>query len=271
MKVLMRSLFAGLAPLLLSLVPATARAESSHEWQQAITDGDAALSRDDADQAAASFVQALAIVDAPDHDTAQLAISLDKLAEVRFVQNRDAEAEGLYRRSLAIREAGSVGPDLVVADSLGRLADVLFFQDRHDEAENLYHRALFIGEEIGGPADTARYLDSLGLFYNFLGRETDALPLLERSLSLKTAAFGPDGVELAPTLDAIAETQFYLQRLAESEALYRRSLTLREAALGAPHPESIGSIWRLAGVIRMRGREAEAERLFERAFALGQP
>ena len=60
---------------------------------------------------------------------------------------RYAEAEPLYRRSLAIREK-QLGPDHPdVATSLNNLADLYRSMGRYAEAEPLYRRSLAIREK----------------------------------------------------------------------------------------------------------------------------
>ena len=61
------------------------------------------------------------------------------------------EAEPLFRRALAIREA-ALGPDhLYTAYSLNDLAELLWARGRSGEAEPLHRRALAIREAALGP------------------------------------------------------------------------------------------------------------------------
>jgi len=254
----------------LMLTLPVANAGSWQEWQSSIDAGTAAMAQEDIDAAEQSFEDALAMAEANDPADPRLTQSLDNLAEARFLQNRDAEAEALYRRALARREAALGPDDLAVAQSLKRLADLLYFNDRNDEAEPLYLRALAIGEQSDTPGGPLEFLAGIARFYNFIGRESEAWPYLERELALRTARLGPDHIDLAATLDAMAEAQFYLDKLDQAETLYRRSLTLREAAYGANDRQVAGSIRRLASVIRMRGREAEAGQWIDRALTIEQ-
>ncbi len=257
-----------LASAFLALIGSTAGAGSWQEWQNSIDAGTAAMAQEDIDAAEKSFEDALAMAEANDPADPRLTQSLDNLAEARFLQNRDDEAEALYRRALARRETALGPDDLAVAQSLMRLADLLYFNDRNDEAEAIYLRALAIGEQPDTPNGPLEFLTGIARFYNFIGRENEAWPYLERELALRTERLGPDHVDLAATLDAMAEAQFYLDKLDQAESLYRRSLTLREAAYGANDREVAGSIRRLASVIRMRGREAEAGQWIDRALTI---
>src|SRR5262249_47616791 len=64
---------------------------------------------------------------------------------------RYAEAEPLYKRTLAIREK-ALGPDHPdVSTSLNNLAQLYYAPGRHAEAEPLYKRSLAICEKALGP------------------------------------------------------------------------------------------------------------------------
>src|SRR5262249_12667486 len=66
-------------------------------------------------------------------------------------QGRHAEAEPLYRRSLALREK-ALGPDHPeVGTSLNNLASLYRSQGRYAEAEPLYRRSLALYEKALGP------------------------------------------------------------------------------------------------------------------------
>ena len=70
--------------------------------------------------------------------------SLNNLAELYRDQGRYAEAEPLYKRSLAIREK-ALGPDHPdVATALNNLAVLYEDQGRYADAEPLYKRSLAI-------------------------------------------------------------------------------------------------------------------------------
>jgi len=71
--------------------------------------------------------------------------ALNNLASHYYAQDRYADAEPLYKRSLAIREK-ALGPDHPdVAQSLNNLAYLYSTQGRYADAEPLYKRALAKG------------------------------------------------------------------------------------------------------------------------------
>ena len=98
----------------------------------------------------------------PDHP--DVANSLNNLAELYHTQGRYADAEPLYKRSLAIKEK-AFGPDHPdVALSLNNLAELYRAQGRYADAEPLYKRALAIREKALGPdhPDVATFAEQSG-------------------------------------------------------------------------------------------------------------
>jgi tetratricopeptide (TPR) repeat protein len=79
-----------------------------------------------------------------------VANSLNDLAVVHKDQGRFADAEPLFKRSLAIREKalGPNHPD--VAASLRNLGILYYEHDRYADAEPLFKRALAIKENVLG-------------------------------------------------------------------------------------------------------------------------
>ncbi len=93
-------------------------------------------------------------------------------------QGRYAEAEPLYKRSLAIREK-VLGPEHPgVAQSLNNLAALYKAQGQYAEAEPLYQRALAIREKALGSEHphVAQSLNNLAGLYEAQGRYAEAEP-----------------------------------------------------------------------------------------------
>ena len=85
-----------------------------------------------------------------DQTEIDLTNNLDKQANLYYKQGRYAEAEPLYKSSLAIGEKilGQEHPDAAL--SLYNLAYFYHNQDRYAEAERLYKRSQAIGEKAFG-------------------------------------------------------------------------------------------------------------------------
>lgn len=102
--------------------------------------------------------------------------SLENLAEHYRAEGRYAEAEPLYKHSLAILETvkGSEDPD--VAGSLNNLAGFYAAQGRFTEAEPLYKRSLRIWQKILGQDHpfVATRMEKYAALLRRVNRETEA-------------------------------------------------------------------------------------------------
>jgi CHAT domain-containing protein len=157
-------------------------------------------------------------------------LSLNNLAELYRDQGRYADAEPLYKRSLAIWEK-ALGPDHArVAATLNNLATLYTQQGRYAEAEGPYKRALAINEK----------------------------------------AFGPDHPDVAPVLNNLARLYTGQGRYAEAEPLYQRSLAIREKAFGRDHPNVANSLNNLVGLYGAQGRYIDGLPLVQEMIAKGR-
>jgi CHAT domain-containing protein/tetratricopeptide (TPR) repeat protein len=198
------------------------------------------------------------------------AVVLNGLAALYDAQGRNAEAEALYRRVLAIREQalGPNHPD--VAATLNDLASVYQLQAKYAEAEELYKRALAIREKALGAShpDVARTLHNLGSVYLAQGKYSDAEGLYKRSLSISEQALGPNHSDVAHTLNNLGLVYQWQRKYGEAEGLLKRALAVEERILPSNHPDVAGTLNSLADLYQLQGRYSEAEGLYKRALAM---
>ena len=198
------------------------------------------------------------------------ASKLDDQADALYEKGRYAEAEPLYKRSLAIREK-ALGPDHPdVAASLNNLALLYDQQGRHVDAEPLYKKALAIWEKALGPdhPDVATALNNLALLYDAQGRYADAEPLYRRSLVIREKILAPDDPDITYPLNNLALLYKKQGRYAEAEPLYKKALVIFEKALGPEHPDVATALNNLAVLYDSEGRYADAEPFLKRSLAI---
>jgi tetratricopeptide (TPR) repeat protein len=181
-----------------------------------------------------------------------------------------AEAEPLYKRSLAINEK-ALGPEHPhVATVLNNLALLYNVQGKYTEAEPLYKRSLAIDEKALGPdhPDLATDLDNLALLYGNQGNYTQAEPLFKRSLAIREKVLEPDHPDMAFSLNNLATLYYAQGNYTQAEPLFKRSLEIFENALGPDHPNLATSLNNLAVFYRAQGKYTEAEPLYKRSLAI---
>jgi tetratricopeptide (TPR) repeat protein len=179
------------------------------------------------------------------------------------VQGQYADAEPLYKRSLAIREKALGSDHLDVAQSLNNLAELYQAQGRYADAELLHKRALAIREKALGPdhPDVAVSLNNLAELYQAQGRYADALPIVKKTIfensAAKSVAFAvmyrSQSQNLIEPTEALAASYNVLQRSSSSAA--GKAVSQLAARFGAASGE-------LAQLVRKdQDLTAEAERL----------
>ena len=135
------------------------------------------------------------------------------------------EAEPLYLRALAIREA-ALGPDSSeLLSTLDSLAYVYFGQQKFAEAEPVYRRLLALWESSAGPDHpmVALTLDKMAEFYAFQQRYTEAEAAASQSLALRTNQY-------IASLNQTGRILIMEAKIAEAEDLYRRSIQIADLA-----------------------------------------
>ncbi|HEX4959652.1 MAG TPA: tetratricopeptide repeat protein [Thermoanaerobaculia bacterium] len=118
------------------------------------------------------------------------------------------------------------------------------------------------------PETQATLALTIGRAYRTLGLYDSAAPLLERSLALRRQRFGEDHLEVADSLDNLAE--LYLQRdeIAKAEKTARRALAIRRKLRGEEDPAIAESLNQLGLVLLAKADFAGAEPLFRDALRI---
>jgi CHAT domain-containing protein/tetratricopeptide (TPR) repeat protein len=194
------------------------------------------------------------------------------LSGVLHSEGRDAEAESLVRRALAIDEA-VLGASAVTAMDLNGVADLLWEQKHYAEAEPFARRALAMRETTLGPEhpETAASANNLAEVLKAQGRYADAEPFYRRALAIREKTLGPEHQSTAISLSNLAAILKAQDRNVEAEPLMRRAAAIIEKRLGPEHSELAIYLENLASVIEnQQGRDKEAEALRRRALAINE-
>jgi len=118
------------------------------------------------------------------------------------------------------------------------------------------------------PRVRANVLDALGRYAMRLGLESIATELIDEALHAREAEFGPDGGEVALSLESRGLLLYYAGRFDEAEPVLRRRLTLLSTLEDARPSDVARAANDLAAVLRNLGRLDEAEELHREALAL---
>ena len=240
-------------------------ARENKRWESYTDAGTAAFERSSYDEAETPFLAALRLAEGFGRHDPRLATSLANLAQLYRARGDYADAEQLYKRSLAVDEK-AFGPDHEeTANSLNELAQTYRAQRKFAFAEPLYERALAIREKAAGPdhPQVALTLESLAQVYHAQGRFADAEPLSRRAVAILEKSLGPEHPNVATSLNNLAGMHDDEGNFDEAENLYKRSLSIYTEALGPEHPHVAISLENLAELYRTHGKLAAAEPLYK--------
>lgn len=109
------------------------------------------------------------------------------------------------------------------------------------------------------------------------GEATKARPIIEHAVAILEKTRGPEHIEIAESLDTLAEVLLCEIDIASdepdfsvAEPIIRRTLRIREKTLGPEHPDVGRNLRELADQLRRTGRHAEAEPLYRRSLEIAE-
>jgi CHAT domain-containing protein/Tfp pilus assembly protein PilF len=198
------------------------------------------------------------------------AVALRKIAEVYEAQGKLSEAEGLFKRTLAIVERARGSGHVDVATVLHVLGNVYRSQAKYGQAEPVFEQALAIKEKALGldHVDVGKIVGNLAAVYQNQGRYRDAEEFHKRELVIFEKALEPIDPTVTIALINLAGLYLNQARYGEAEGLYKRALANREKTLGLDHPLTASPLFSLAAVYGSEGKFGEAESLLKRALAI---
>jgi tetratricopeptide (TPR) repeat protein len=202
-------------------------------------------------------------------DDLLVAEALNALGVICKFAGRFDEAEPLYRRALAIVEAGGGGPDhlATLLHNLGGLA-----HSRGDFAtgEPLARRSIELRQAAWTALHPAVAADreAWGGLLEGLGRLPEAEQAYRESLQVFEATLGPESLEAASSLSALASVEHSLGRREDALANYRRALAIREAKLPPSHFDLGITLNNLGMLLGELGRGDDARAALRRAHAI---
>lgn len=194
------------------------------------------------------------------------AIQLETKAVEAAKQGRPAEAEQLYKQSIALIEQ-ALPDDPVLAGSLNNLGSFYIGQKRTAEATPLLERALsiYVSKLGDNNAQTATAINNLAGVYVSERKFDQAEALYRRALAATESILGPQHYAVAISLASLAQVKFFKNQFAEAETLLKQGLAVAEKSTGPESQLSVQLMDYMISVLKAQGREPEAQALLERA------
>ncbi len=132
-------------------------------------------------------------------------------------------------------------------------------------------KAIDEGSLKASPLVEAGVRTTIGDTFVALGRYEDAVPVLRRALEIRKANYPEGSLEIAQSLDRLADPLSLLSNLKEAEQLLREALAMRRRALPASDPSVGTAMNNLAQILLLQGNYSEAESLLREAVQMEAP
>ena len=150
-------------------------------------------------------------------------------------QGRTREAKERITESLQVWEASGARNQVYIGGANLTLAQAELFDGRFEEAESRARRAL-TSYESASPhhPDVARAMTMVGASLHAQGRDSEALPMLERALELAEDTLTDDHDDLAALLTDLGSVQLALGQTTKAVKSLERALSIRTSRPGMP-------------------------------------
>ena len=109
---------------------------------------------------------------------------------------------------------------------------------------------------------------SVGDAYRERRQYSQAETTYRQALTLREKHLGTNHLDVASSLDALANVYYQQGLYTEIEPLYKRSLSICEQHRGTDHPDTAQSLNNLAELYRLQGRYSDAEPLYKRSLLI---
>jgi CHAT domain-containing protein/tetratricopeptide (TPR) repeat protein len=193
------------------------------------------------------------------------------LGLVRAARGEFEDAISLFARVLAIRRASQGTASPLVADALDQLALVLIQLERFPDAKRRLDESLRIRNALASDDEIglSRTLELLGMYYRYAGPYAEALPALDRALSIRRR-LTPQHPDTASILQVRGDVLFLRGDSASAQRVWSDALRMAERTLGPTHPAIAEFLRRLGFAAFGAGDLAGARRMRERALRVGE-
>jgi CHAT domain-containing protein/tetratricopeptide (TPR) repeat protein len=179
-----------------------------------------------------------------------------------------AEAERLYRKVLALKQATLGEQHPSTGGAYTALAINLELQRRYAEAEPLRRKAL--AGALATQGELADPYISLAANLGDQARYAEAEPLLRKALAINQATEGEQDPDTGTSYIDLADNLEQQGRYAEAEPLRHKALAIHVAASGEQGEFVTYDYQKLGANLDAQGRSAEAEPLLRKALAIEQ-
>jgi len=193
----------------------------------------------------------------------------DAQRRIAGIGSEDLEfAEATVREALGIAAKAADSDEYV--NCLDALADVFADQKNFPALEKVEQEAIRLGASLPhpDPLRMAKRVHRLAVARHKIGDTQEAIPALEKSLSLHEQTYGADSPEMAALNYEIGSIYRDQGEQDRAKDCFRRALRVQERQFGSDSPEALRVLQQLAGCYEDSGDLDGAAEQYERCLML---
>jgi tetratricopeptide (TPR) repeat protein len=200
----------------------------------------------------------------------QLAAVLSDLGQTLFSLGRNAAAEPVLERSVALFDALYGPRNPLATEPLNVLAGVSYVSGRYDKAQQVLERIVDTGTlYLPEPnAKLASYHTNLGEVLRAEGRYEEALGHIRRGLEMRRKLYGDDDPQLVPSYMSLAAILENQQRRPDARAAAERAVAIAEHSFGDSSLKTAAAFLTLGLIQHDLGQDDEAGGTYRHALRI---
>jgi serine/threonine protein kinase len=185
-------------------------------------------------------------------------------------QGYDVKLADAVKVALPFVDKGFPGQPLIEARLRTTMGTSFWYLGKPDIAAGQYEAARTLYAKYRGPnhRDTLRAMHNVARSYADLGRQADAVKLLEETVTLMKANLDPDDPDTLRSMNNLATGYGNLGRYADGVRLDEETLALKTAKLGIADRNTLGTMCNLGIGYRHLCRLDDSRKLLEKTLAL---
>jgi len=195
-------------------------------------------------------------------------LEMNNLGRLLDCLDRDAEAETLLRKAVAVAKASDQGSPDVLTTCLLTLAQVIRAEERDSEKQDILKQIISLNEHgTTSPITFASALVDLAGIEVATERKDAAEAHYRQALSLFNAHLDATHPHIARTLDPLGQLLIARGEMEEAKILLQRALSIEQKCYGNAHPHLASTLQSLGLWYVHSKRLVEAEAYLRRALA----
>jgi tetratricopeptide (TPR) repeat protein/tRNA A-37 threonylcarbamoyl transferase component Bud32 len=185
-------------------------------------------------------------------------------------QGLSERAIPLFEQALAIRRQERPVDSARVAVALANLARALTDAGHLVSAESDLQEAVRLSQAgHAAPVETADILVQFGSFALYAKSDpAHAAKLFDQALTMYRAAIGSQNLQVAATLNGLADAAVWVSDYPLAERYEREALGIFQQTVSRNHPDNAIALATLGSILTQRGKYAEAEQVLNEALQI---